>query len=266
MIFPGMDPYLEHPVLWSGVHASLIVYIRDFLQPRLRPRYVAAIEERVFVEAHSAERIPDVWIKRRKRSKGNLTVLEADPPVVVRVEELEMHETYINILDLVSNQEIVAVIEVISPTNKVEGPGRKSYLNKQKKVRRSTAHFVEIDLLRTNLHVLAVPENVARSHGPYHYLACVNRAGGLRDQFDLYPRKLPQRLPRIRIPLAGKDPDVILDVQAVLEQTYAAGDYDERIDYAAPCRPPLGREDQAWANRILKQAGLYPANGSRKRK
>jgi len=125
MIFPGMDPYLEHSVLWSGVHASLIVYIRDFLQPLLRPRYVAAIEERVFVETQGGERIP----------------------------ELEIHETYITVLDLISKQEVVAVIEVISPTNKVEGPGRKSYLNKQRKVRKSTAHLVEIDLLRTNLHV-----------------------------------------------------------------------------------------------------------------
>ena len=44
MIFPGMDPYLEEPALWPGVHASLIVYIRDVLQPQLRPRYVAAID------------------------------------------------------------------------------------------------------------------------------------------------------------------------------------------------------------------------------
>jgi hypothetical protein len=266
MIFPGMDPYLEHPVLWSGVHASLIIYIRDFLRPLLRPRYVAAIEERVFVEAQSTERIPDVWIKRRKMPKGRVAVLEADPPVVVQVCELEIHETYITILDLVSNQEVVAVIEVISPTNKVAGSGRKSYLNKQKKVRKSTAHLVEIDLLRTNLHVMAVPETVARSHGPYHYLACVNRAGELRDRFDLYPRTLPERLPRIQVPLAGKDPDVVLDLQAVLEKTYQAGDYDDRIDYGAPCRPPLSLEDQAWANRVLKQAGYTTANGNRNRR
>jgi hypothetical protein len=23
--FPGMDPYLEHPALWPGIHARLIV-------------------------------------------------------------------------------------------------------------------------------------------------------------------------------------------------------------------------------------------------
>ena len=33
--FPGMDPYLEHPVLWEGLHARLIVALANQLQPRL---------------------------------------------------------------------------------------------------------------------------------------------------------------------------------------------------------------------------------------
>jgi len=47
MIFPGMDPYLEEPTYWVGVHDTLAVYIRDVLQPMLLPRYVASLEERV---------------------------------------------------------------------------------------------------------------------------------------------------------------------------------------------------------------------------
>jgi hypothetical protein len=47
--FPGMDPYLEHPVLWEPVHARLVIALANQLQPRLDPRYVASIEERVFI-------------------------------------------------------------------------------------------------------------------------------------------------------------------------------------------------------------------------
>lgn len=47
--FPGMDPYLEHPVLWEGFHARLVVAIANHLQPRLDPRYVASVEERVYL-------------------------------------------------------------------------------------------------------------------------------------------------------------------------------------------------------------------------
>ena len=61
--FPGMDPYLEHPVLWEGVHARLIVAIANQLQPLIDPRYVTSIEERVYIEGPQ-RRIPDVWIQR----------------------------------------------------------------------------------------------------------------------------------------------------------------------------------------------------------
>ncbi len=50
--FPGMDPYLEQRVLWPNVHNSLIAALRDYLAPRLRPRYFVAIEERTYI--HSA--------------------------------------------------------------------------------------------------------------------------------------------------------------------------------------------------------------------
>jgi hypothetical protein len=33
--FPGMDPYLEHPVLWKSVHARMIPALANQLQPRL---------------------------------------------------------------------------------------------------------------------------------------------------------------------------------------------------------------------------------------
>jgi hypothetical protein len=256
MIFPGMDPYLENPILWAGVHASLVVYIRNYLQPLLRPRYVAAVEERVFLEVPRQHRIPDVWVKRKKlpRSSSGVALLEPDPAVVVKVPELEIHESYVEILDLYSRQQLVTVIEVVGPANKCDGPGRESYLAKQKEIRGSSVHLVEIDLLRTGRHVLVVPEWIARASKPYHYLACINRASAARDECDLYPRRLPERLARIAIPLAGNDPDVVLDVQAVLAQTYEDGDYRDRIDYRARCHPPLAATDQRWANAIIKKA------------
>ena len=67
MIFPGMDPYLEHPRLWTGFHRGLITYIGDYLRPLLRPRYIAAVEERVFLEGADREIVPDVWVRQNKR-------------------------------------------------------------------------------------------------------------------------------------------------------------------------------------------------------
>ena len=267
MIFPGMDPYLEDPRLWPGVHTSLIVYIRDLLQPMLRPRYVAAIEERVYVQGADSERIPDVTIRRgKRRAKGSTAVVESDEPVLVRVPAGEVHEAYVTILDSHADEALVAVIEIVSPTNKYAGPGRESYRAKQREVLHSKAHLVEIDLLRTGPHVLAVAEWAARAQADYHYLACVNRAEGERDEFALYARTLRQRLPIIRVPLKPGDADVPLDVQAALERTYEQACYAERLAYDKPCQPPLSPEDQAWANRLLENAKVRPARGNGKQK
>jgi len=259
MIFPGMDPYLEDPRGWTGVHNSFIVYLRDQLQPQLRPRYIAAIEDRVFVEGPDREIIPDDWLRRaRPRPDGrSVAVMEADEPVWVRGSGLEIHESYVTILDRQSGQEVVTVIEVLSPSNKFAGPGRESYRSKQAEVLASRAHLVEIDLLRAGPHVLAVPELKTQDLGRYDNLVCVNRAEELRGGFELYPRRLRDRLPRVRIPLAGDDPDVVLDVQAVLAQTYEAGSYADRLDYSKACVPPLSPEDQAWADGLI-QAAMRP--------
>ena len=90
MIFPGMDPYLEHPRLWTGLHTRLIVYIGNQLQPQIRPRYVAAVEERVYLQGPKREVAPDVWVRKAKAKEptGGVALAEPDVPRVVRVPEL----------------------------------------------------------------------------------------------------------------------------------------------------------------------------------
>src|SRR5438105_6581042 len=87
--FPGMDPYLEHPVLWEAVHARLIIAMANQLQPQLDPRYIASVEERVFVEGPQ-RRIPDVWVQKVEEGPRESPQSEAqgDTAVIVEVEEL----------------------------------------------------------------------------------------------------------------------------------------------------------------------------------
>ena len=229
LIFPGMDPYLEHPVLWTGLHSRLIVYIADALGPRLRPRYVAAVEERVYLEGPDRSIRPDVSVREtrpgpaRQREGGGVAVMEeveVDDPLIVRARVESVSEKYVAILDLHAGQRVVTVIEVVSPTNKQAGPGRTSYLDKQTEVLAGDVQLVEIDLLRHGTHVVAVPERDARQRaGRYDSLTCVNRAAGQRDLYELYPRRLRDRLPRIR-----------------------------------PFDPPLAVDDNAWAEGLVREA------------
>lgn len=47
--FPGMNPFLEAPALWPGVHSALSGEIRNTLNRQLPGRYFADVEERVYL-------------------------------------------------------------------------------------------------------------------------------------------------------------------------------------------------------------------------
>lgn len=66
----------------------------------------------------------------------------------------------------------------------------------------------------------------------------------------LWPIRLRDRLPTIPIPLAPPDPDVMLDLQAVLDRTYDAAGYGKYAYSDAP-QPPLSPQDAEWARQFI---------------
>lgn len=266
LIFPGMDPYLENPAIFPGIHSRMVVYLADQIAPRIRPRYAASVGERIYVESakemNAHPIIPDVWVRQtigRSAQNGGVAVEElpeVDEPIVMEAQDLEIRQPFIEILDRESNMRVVTVIELVSPSNKYAGAGRDSYVTKQREVLCSDTHLVEIDLLRRGPHVVAVAEYMTAGRFDYDYLVCVHRAHARR--FEVYPRSIRQALPCIRIPLAGSDPDVRLNIRAALEQAYDAGSYDQRIDYSQRCYPPLSAEVQMWVGQLVEQAKPKP--------
>src|SRR5437879_840560 len=119
MPFPGMDPYLEHPVLWPAVHKRMIVWLAHQLRPLIRPRYVASIEELVFIEGPNQLRSPDIWVQRASKRGRVRTVSRrtAGGPVVVDVPNLEVRQPFIEVLDRYQDLKIVTAIELVSPSN-----------------------------------------------------------------------------------------------------------------------------------------------------
>jgi hypothetical protein len=151
--------------------------------------------------------------------------------------------------------EVVTVIEVLSPANKMPGEGYRQYKRKQEEVLHSTAHLVEIDLLSTGLPTIAIAEEALVSLPPYRYLVSVRR-GPDTYQFDVYPIPLQRRLPRIRVPLRPPDPDVVLDLPAVFDRCYDNGGYADLVDYRQPPPVELSAEEMAWMDRTLRDKGL----------
>ena len=67
--FPGMDPYLEEPAQWPGVHQRLFTYAADALQASLRPQYHVLIGERVYIAEPPQNFYPDVTLLQRPRPR-----------------------------------------------------------------------------------------------------------------------------------------------------------------------------------------------------
>jgi Protein of unknown function (DUF4058) len=245
--FPGMDPWLEHPSLWPNVHQRLITYASDALQTQLAPRYYVSIGERVYLEEPDRSLYPDVQILERGGPRSRrAAVLEADDPVVLVLEPVEVREVFIEIQDPSAGYRVVTAIEVLSPSNKEPGPGRDLYLRKQAELLDSNVHLVEIDLLRAGRRTVSIPE---WKKLVVSYCVVVSRAPD-RLRREVYPVTLRQRLPRVRIPLKPEDPDAVLDLQAVLEEAYAKGAYALRVSYSKEPAPALSAEDAAWAREL----------------
>ena len=88
-------------------------------------------------------------------------------------------------------------------------------------------------------------------------MACVTR-GWKPDVAELYPLRLAEPLPAIRIPLRQSDADVTLNLQALIDQCYENGGYD-KIDYRQPPVPPLDPDGAAWAEKWLRAKGVLPS-------
>ena len=174
-------------------------------------------------------------------------------PWIIRLSEESHTEGFVQIVDTASGNRVVTVIEILSPTNKRAGDAQEDYRRKQRELRQGGVSLVEIDLLRSGRRVLQIPEFEIPPERRTAYAACAHR-GDEPDRFDDFGFPLRERLPGICIPLRAADPDAVLDLQALVDQAYADGAYDD-LDYSKPPIPPLSPKDAAWAKQRVKRAG-----------
>lgn len=151
--FPGMNPYLETPALWSEFHSRMIVAITDALDDLLSRQYRVAVEKRVYLSQEDEQLligIPDVAItgvqsKTTTLMQSTTAVVE---PLTVELPTLaEVQERYLEIREGTTGT-VITVLELLSPKNKRTGEGRNAYLQKRQQVLSSATHLIEIDLLR----------------------------------------------------------------------------------------------------------------------
>jgi hypothetical protein len=244
-----MDPYLEHHALWPNVHSRLIVALADDLAPRLRPRYYIAVEERTIVSGPGDVTFglrPDAAVIEPDQLNEPVALYAATGhrlSVFVPLPE-EIRETYLEIRPA-SEDRVVTVIELLSPTNKRPGTGRRLYEEKRLAIFGSRTHLVEIDLLRAGepMPMEGCPPDAA-------YRILISRAAR-RPQADLLVFGVRASIPAFQLPLLPGDDEPAVELNRLLHELYDRAGFDLRIDYTQPPDPPLPAEDAAWAEELL---------------
>lgn len=224
--FPGMNPYLENPEFWPEFHHRLITAIAIAIAPHIRPKYLVAIEKRIYL------------------SEGEESVHYEPVKVIVPMPE-EVREGYLEIREA-GTGEVITVLEVLSPKNKRTGEGGSAYERKRRHVLASASHLVEIDLLRGGKPMPILDNALKRD-----YRILISR-GDRRPNAHLYAFNLRDEIPPFPLPLAPKDAEPKVDLQTLLSEVYEQAGYNLRLDYTQPPQPPLKNEDATWAEWLFK--------------
>jgi hypothetical protein len=253
--FPGMDPYLEDPKYWGGVHTKLIGSINTVLNRELPEGYFADIEEHIWLQTDESEDRellgkPDVFLmkgngKSRNGTSGGIAVFEPTTHAVLPAARRKTQK-YVKVL-APDHFTVVTAIEILSPTNK--SSGRTQYLAKREEYFAARINLVEIDLLRDGERMpMGRP---TAPGGDYYFL--VSRSFCF-PEIDVWQFTTRDKIPPIPIPLKERDGDIALNLQESVEDMYDLSRYAQRIDYSLPPVPPLRSTDAAWAAELLKKA------------
>jgi len=255
--FPGMDPYLEQPGIWAGVHTRLLVAMADVLTPRLRPNYLVDIELRTYLALRKPDEfagIPDVLVFQpagMAQASAAPAYANGGAPLLAEIPMTEeVVERFLEIRS-VQTAEVVTVIELLSPANKSNPTGRQEYNDKRQKVLASKTNLIEIDLLRGG----ESPPLHWRTQQQCDYRIVVSRAWQ-RPQVEVYCLGVRQPIPAFPVPLRRDEAEPALELNQFLHELYDRAGYDLAVDYKRSPVPPLSESDAQWADTLLRSAGL----------
>jgi hypothetical protein len=232
--------------------------LRDALQERLPQDLVAVAEEEVVAigGGESARTFrPDVQVRDPwpgSSSDDWRLAEEATAPAPIHVFMDDEVERWIEIRDDVGR--LITVIELLSPTNKLESRERDRYDAKRRMFVSGGANLVEIDLVRQGSSVFPEPIRETMRRAGACYGVCVFRTAQSNGR-EVYPIRLRERLPAIRVPLRPADDVVLLDLQPLIDQCHERGRY-HRLDYRRDLDPPLAPDDARWLDDRLRGHGL----------
>jgi hypothetical protein len=224
--FPGMDPYLEAPQVWTAFHHHLVAALYQLLLPGLVDRYRARVAVRQYV---------------------------SEFPLFTSIIREDHSEEYIEIRSR-NDGRLVTLVDAVSPTNKTTLAGRTAYLATRQHAIAARAGTVEVDLITQGKPTL----DFSREGLPeYDHAVTVTRPGA-PDRYEIYTATVQKRLPKFKMPLAADDRDTVLDLQVAVARAYDLGSFGKQLNYSDPLPADVKLSDanRTWIQNWLRQQNI----------
>jgi len=236
------DPYAEAGQWFHQIHEGLIGALLEQLQSQLLPRgYVASREASLQIAEgrrpdlsiqalHQRPPLPYNYQAQAERLQSAISLaLDDDPPDLDALYLWEGHE-------------LVTVVEVVSPRNKLSPAEVAAYRQRRDRLFLSQGvHVVEIDLTRSRERLL---EHPLAHRWPYHVALFV-----VNDRRQFIGLSYGQSLPRLALPLRREA--VAVELQAAYERAYRqaaiAAQLELRQGYASLPELGLSEEERSQA-------------------
>jgi hypothetical protein len=217
-----MDPFLEDANSWPEFQHLLVTCLYQALLPGLVDRYRARVGQRRY---------------------------STEQALFTSVVREEHNEEFIEIRQRGADR-LVTLVEVVAPANKTTAVGRQIYMDQWAVSKAGGTNIVEIDLI--------LQGQPPRGFSPHtqaegEYAIVVSRAN---RQESLEAFNLQRALPRFRLPLAGDDRDMVVELNVIFNRAYDLGGFLGKIDYNAAPVPTLQDPDRQWLDMLLRKQKL----------
>ncbi|MEM7062398.1 MAG: DUF4058 family protein [Cyanobacteria bacterium P01_B01_bin.77] len=255
VMFPGMNPYLEHPDLWPEIHPQFVSALANLLQKQVSDRYNVIIRKRVY-RVSGEDSLVVGQPSQEPCSGANAPDSQQPIPTYIAVPQT-IQEDYIEIIDHKIGT-TVTIVETLTPQKKRPGRGRENYEQRCEAIFGGDTHFVEIDLLRGWEPISA--------YGPsdIDYRVLVSRSNQ-RPKAEMYTWQVNAPIPPLTLPISrpqdgeGAQASCTVDLKQALDDACAGSTFDFSINYERDPIPPLHSDANQWLATLLEQAGLRQA-------
>lgn len=271
-LYRGVNPHLQGillqktgmPTFWPSFHALHIAHMADFLNEQLPSGYAAFPEQslQLMMDDLNIDAPP-----RKRNPIPDVAIYSTSPraalaPVAERIEvanwesdlesTLDPEEDFVSAVVIremgedIRYGQVVARIELLSPTNKPGYAGYQHYQKARIDALYAGTPLIEVDYIHELPAIVPTYPIYPKAANSHAYVIFVSdpRPSVGKGKVSAYGFDVDSPLPTVTLPLAGEE-TLKFDFNAVYHVSYRRARYSDKLDYR---QPPLRMETYSPAD------------------